>query len=190
MLLDYVVQLAHVHKRTEGTIRTKLMAIRHHHLVAGFPDPLEIAPRLWLALGGIKRMGVKQNRKYPVTVEMLRWLKRRLDTGTLDGVATWAAIVTAFFFMLRASEYLADPGRPWRDSRVLFGRDVTPRKGGEAAKTFMGADEVIIFIKGSKTDQYNFGCCRNHYTTGNDLCPVRALEALERMAPPEVERGG
>ena len=183
VLLEWVVHQAHALGRTEGTIRTKLMAVRHHHLIAGYPDPLEIAPRLWLALGGIKRMGAKPNRKYPVTLEMLRWIRRQLDLDTIDGAATWAAIVTAFFFMLRASEYLADPGKPWRDSRVLFGRDVTPRLEGEAKKTFAGADEVVVFIRGSKTDQYNFGCCRNHYTTRNELCPVRALEALERLTP-------
>ena len=61
--------------------------------------------------------------------------------------------------------------------------DVTPRKDGAACATFRDADEVVIFIKGSKTDQYNFGCCRNHYSTNNDLCPVRALAELERLAP-------
>ena len=41
----------------------------------------------------------------------------------------------------------------------------------------------MIFINRSKTDQYNFGCCRNHSATGNDLCPVRALAELERPGP-------
>ena len=67
--------------------------------------------------------------------------------------------------------------------RVLTGRDVTPRKDGATCASFGDADEVVIYIKGSKTDQYNFGCCRNHYATGNDLCPVRALAELQRLAP-------
>ena len=31
------------------------MAVRHCHIAAGFPDPLELAPRLALALGGLRR---------------------------------------------------------------------------------------------------------------------------------------
>ncbi|CAK0851389.1 unnamed protein product [Prorocentrum cordatum] len=66
VLLDWIVHLAHVQHRSEGTIRGKLMAVRHCHIAAGYPDPLELAPRLALALGGLRRMGAKQNRKYPL----------------------------------------------------------------------------------------------------------------------------
>ena len=59
-LLDWIVHLAHAQKISEGTIRGKLMAVRHYHIAAGFPDPLELAPRLALALGGLRRMGAKQ----------------------------------------------------------------------------------------------------------------------------------
>ena len=116
---------------------------------------------------------------------MMHWLRRKLNTGTVGDAARWAALTTAFFFMLRASEYLADTsgGRTWAAERVLFGRDVTPRKEGAVCPTFATADEVVIYIKGSKTDQYSFGCCRNHYTTGNPLCPIKALAELERVAP-------
>ena len=152
-------------------IRSKLMAVRRYHIAGGFPDPMELAPRLALALGGLRRMGAKQNRKYPVTAEMMRWLRRKLDTGKVGDAARWAALATAFFFMLRASEYLADTsgGRAWAADRVLFGRDVTPRREGAVCPTFATADEVVIYIKGSKTDQYNFGCCRNHSTPRGTL---------------------
>ena len=63
------MHVAHVKRRSEGTIRSKLMAVRHYHIAGGFPDPMELAPRLALAFGELRRMGAKQNRKYPVTVE-------------------------------------------------------------------------------------------------------------------------
>ncbi|CAK0822116.1 unnamed protein product [Prorocentrum cordatum] len=63
-LLDGAVQLAHVQQRAERT-RGKLMAVLHYHVAVGYPDPLELAPRLWLALEGLRRSGGKQNRKYP-----------------------------------------------------------------------------------------------------------------------------
>ncbi|CAK0881895.1 unnamed protein product [Prorocentrum cordatum] len=68
--------------------------------------PLELAPRPWLALGGIKRLNAKPNRQRTVTPEMLTWLHKRLQTGAL---------------------------------------------GGQARLTSKGADEVVIFIRGSKT---------------------------------------
>ncbi|CAK0880153.1 unnamed protein product [Prorocentrum cordatum] len=42
VLLDWIVHLAHVQHRSEGPIRGKLMAVRHYHIAAGYPDPLEL----------------------------------------------------------------------------------------------------------------------------------------------------
>ncbi|CAK0822117.1 unnamed protein product [Prorocentrum cordatum] len=50
-LLDGAVQLAHVQQRAERT-RGKLMAVLHYHVAVGYPDPLELAPRLWLNWSG------------------------------------------------------------------------------------------------------------------------------------------
>ena len=40
-------------------------------------------------------MGAKQNRKYPVTVEMLARLRDKLDAGKVEDAACWAAILAA-----------------------------------------------------------------------------------------------
>ena len=55
--------------------------------------------------------------------------------------------------------------------------------GRGRSPSFGAADDVVIYIKGSKTDQYSFGCRRNRYQTGNDFCPAKALAELERLAP-------
>ena len=55
-LLDFIVHLVQLFHRTENTIKTKLMAVRYHHLTQGLQDPLEDKDRLWLALGGIRRL--------------------------------------------------------------------------------------------------------------------------------------
>ena len=106
---------------------------------------------------GVRRTGAEQNRKYPVTVEMLAWLQERPSAGKLGDAARWAAISAAFFFMPRASEYLADPPKPWVADRALLGRDATPRRDGRARSPFSAADEVVVYTKGSKTIQCNFG---------------------------------
>ena len=57
-------------------------------------------------------------RKYPVTTGMLRWLRKRLDTGDADDAVRWAALTTAWFFRLRCSEYAQHPGRAADETKV------------------------------------------------------------------------
>ena len=42
-------------------------------------------------------------------------------------------------------------------------------------------------MKGSKTDQYNVGCVRNHYRANQPLCPVEALQGLQEVCPARFE---
>ena len=80
-LLDYVIHLARVMGRQDGTIRQKLFAIRYAHLVEGLPDPLLHRTRLWAALGGIHRWQGAARRKHPVTPRMLKWLRVHLGVA-------------------------------------------------------------------------------------------------------------
>ena len=73
VLLDYITYLGLYMHRTAGTIQSKLMGIRFNHLAEGIKDPLHQKGRIWLTLGGIKRLAKKEQRKWPVTVAMLRW---------------------------------------------------------------------------------------------------------------------
>eukprot|EP00974_Lingulodinium_polyedra_P055363 5324173-Lingulodinium_polyedra.AAC.1 len=82
---------------------------------------------------------------------------------TQEAVVLWAALCTGFFFMLRASEFLLLPGRGWSADRVLQGRNVAGRRSNEECQWLADADEVIIEVTSSKTDQYNEGATRNHF---------------------------
>ncbi|CAK0837287.1 unnamed protein product [Prorocentrum cordatum] len=170
--------------RTEGAIKQKLFAVRYAHLVAGYSDPLLHRGRLWSTLAGLKRwQGPETKRKKPVTPAMLEWprgfLQQEAKLPEEDAVVIWAAVVTAFFFLLRASEYLLQGGSSWSFERVLHGEDVGPRKEGKRVASFQDADEMVIYIKGSKTDQLNVGTVRNHYRAGTTLCPITAMERLQ-----------
>ena len=55
-------------------------------------------------------------------------------------------------------------------------------KGSEIF-SFAEADEAEVYIKGSKTDQYNAECVRNHYRLGGDVCPVAVLAKLQLTYP-------
>ena len=60
--------------------------------------------------------------------------------------------MVGFFFLLRASEFLVTIGRTWGSTRTLKGSDIEARKDNKQATNFHLAEEVVIFLKGSKTD--------------------------------------
>ena len=67
---------------------------------------------------------------------------------------------------------------------------MTPKSGGNPTRSWAEANEVVIKIRASKTDQYNRGEWRNHFRvaeaavgTGDArLCVVEALEIYEGWA--------
>ncbi len=91
--------------RKGGTISQILFAIRYHRLVAAWPDPLLHRQRLWGMMAGLTKVQGAPKRKYPATTRMLEWLHEYLhrDAGLdqADAAAVWAAVVIAFFFLLR-----------------------------------------------------------------------------------------
>ena len=129
VLLDFVTYLGHYMHRTAGTIQSKLMGVRFQHLTEGVKDPLHQKGRIWLTLGGIKRLAKKEQRKWPATVAMLRWCAWRYHCAMFDQFVVYAATVLAWFFALRGGEYTEIPGQPWQQARILTGADVVARRG-------------------------------------------------------------
>ena len=186
LFVQYVVHCGVNSDKAPGTVKGRLAAIRAFHITSGLPDPFAQLPRVALVVAGLKkRYGTKERRR-PVTPEMLRWLYTHLHGGTLDqaeAALQWGALCLAFFFLLRASEYL-DTG--YRSPlRGLRGRDLKLTREGKPCSLgdFEDADELTVFIRGSKTDVYNRGEYRNHYKTGLLLCPVKAAVQLFRAFP-------
>ncbi|CAE7605448.1 unnamed protein product [Symbiodinium sp. CCMP2592] len=183
LFVQFVVHCGVNFGKAPGTVKSRLAAVRAYHLTAGLPDPTANMPKVTLAIAGLKkRYGTKERRR-PVTPAMLKWLHAHLWSGALthqEASLQWASVSLAFFFLLRASEYL-DAGykRGMRGEDVrLFCKGI-PCKYGEIGQ----ADEVSVTIRGSKTDVYNRGEVRNHYRTGLDICPVQAAVDLFRAFP-------
>ena len=184
-LITFSVYLARVLGRTEGTIRQKLFAIRYAHLVMGYADPLLHRAKLWVTLAGLHRWQGPRGRKKPITTKMLLWLQQHISTSSYSkgGQATlWFGLMLGFFFMLRASEYLLQE-RSWSEGRVLRGDDISLRHQNKEIADVTKASELVIHIRGSKTDQYNVGTTRNQFATGVSLCPVRAYAEIFRQRP-------
>ena len=193
-LLRFTTYLAHVMGRTEGTIKQRLFAIKAGHLVAGYEDPMLHRTRIWAALSGYKRWQPATKRKYPVLPSMLLWMHQHLATSEsysrADRLIIWAALMVGFFFLLRASEYLVTLGRSWGSTRTLRGCDVEGRSENKQVNNLHHAEEIVIYLKGSKTDQLNQGTVRNEFKSGHrTLCVVTALAEYQNLRP-ERFRGG
>ena len=94
VLLEYIVHMAKTMKRTEGTVRSRLMAVRYFHVAEGCADPLKGKPRMWAALGGVKRLQGPEEKKLPVDVPMLEWIQKTCANDTMDRRVLYTAVVT------------------------------------------------------------------------------------------------
>ena len=75
----------------------------------------------------------------------------------VDAMMVQAALLTAWFFMMRASEFCDSSGL--NVEGVLRGVDVKLTKDGEPAE-FGCADEVTVQFRKTKADQEAFGSCK------------------------------
>ena len=148
LLLDFVVHSATSVPQSESTVKARLAAIRalHVHFNPGLDDPMA-SMRVDLLLQGYARVRGSPMRRHPVTPQMLRWIRSGISPATL-----WAALLLGFFFFLRASEYFA-PKAGDRAAKGVRGGDLTPRFQGSPISSFALADEVVLTIRGSKTDR-------------------------------------
>jgi len=116
---------------------------------------------------------------------MLRWLRRTLDPERVQNDAVmWLAVCLGFFFLLRASEFVRESGRIDPSPRGVRGADLQARTAAGPAASFRSADEVVLTIRGSKTDKFNKGEVRNHFRTSDpELCVVEAITMFQKHAP-------
>ena len=183
ILLDFLTHLWKSGERAPGTIKVYLSSVRAALLAAGCPDPTQNMPRLWMALDGLKKRYGSGRRKKPVSPRMLRRLFLHLDpANSARGAILWGALLLAYFFLLRSSEYLCESPVPGQ--RGLRGSDVIGRCQGAQGPRLTDCDEVVLTIRGSKTDKFNMGETRNHFRNDDpELCVVKALALLQRWFP-------
>ena len=178
-LMLYATEIGVVRRLKSDTVGVYLAGVRWGHLFRGHTPPLENKrERLKYLMKGLKSRDGDKDMRDPVTPEMLRLAKRRIPGVDDLGVATWAAIMVGFGFMMRAGEYLAYKDGSFDAKKAIRWRGVVFRRDGQ--RIWPGAedlpDEVAIHFPGSKTDQYNTGRWRALRSTGDAvLCPVRAL---------------
>ena len=156
------------------------------------PDPLAGRVRLWAALAGMHRWDGAPVRKVPVTPRMLTWLRVYLQGSNRpaeEKAAVWASICLGWFYMLRASEYLPGIDALNAPSRVLRGSDLDFFRDGKKCQV-SEADSLAVQLRDSKGDQFGRGQVRLQHATGDDICPVRALQEHAKLNPHWLQDSG
>ena len=191
LVLDWIAHLTYVLKRAASTVRGKVGAISLSHVVEGRGNPIDAMDRVRRAFRTLKRMSGGPKRKVPAGPPMLRAAIQR-SKATMSGGDTAmiaAALTNGFCFMWRCGEFLNRGGQGWDESKVIRGADVRFRKEGRylsEREPIDDADEVVVFQRGAKADQYNVGSVRNHFKVvgpGDDLCPVKTLIEVMKFNP-------
>ena len=191
-LIRFVVFLHQRMGRTAQGIKQRLSGIRYAHIAAGYPDPLAGRVRLWAALAGMHRWDGAPVRKVPVTPRMLAWLRAYLQGSNRpaeEKAAVWASICLGWFYMLRASEYLPGTDALNAPSRVLRGSDLDFFRDGKKCSV-SEADSLAVQLRDSKGDQFGRGQVRLQHATGDEICPVKALQEHAKLNPHWLQDSG
>lgn len=166
---------------SESTIRHYLAAVRAWHLAQGWDPPLSDGERdrINFALRGVAKLQAERHTKPirpPVTITMLRLVKRSLDLNTPFDACVWAIITCAFWGMMRLGEATVKCRDDFKPSKSLTRRDAITGSDQDgrlfmrldlpAAKTARPGDKQSVWL-----------------VPQGDLCAVGAIQNLARVVP-------
>ena len=159
------------HRVGVKSIKVYLCGIQHWSLMFGFDNKLSAMLRLPYVLRGIRRrQGSTHTRppRLPITLAHLRCILHylRVSLPPYDCTMLTAAVLTAFFGLLRVSEYTS-PTTSRFDSTVHLTLDDVHINWIRRL--------VYLRIKASKTDPFRLGVTIRLGATNNFLCPVHAM---------------
>ena len=172
-----------------ATLKQAIFAVKDAHKRAGHGDATGKMHRLWIVINSLDRMAERRPRRLGVTVPMLKWMDKHLSQGgeeqgelKVNCRMLQAALLTAWFFMLRVREFADSGGID--EEMVLRGHDIQLSVGGDPVREGQKAEEVTLQFRKTKADQTAFGTCKTMVRTGvQGVCVVEALEKLKEVAP-------
>ena len=187
--------------KSGSAVKGALIAVQGGHRRAAVGDPIKDMERVRLLCDRLVQETTLRPRRLGVTPPMLAWLRRHLDPRYRprrsappeggDRAMLWAALMMAWFFLLRAREY-SNAGKVDLE-QIMRGRDVSLKAAGVECRPGE-ADQVDLQFRKSKADQEAFGATRTHFANyvprdGVRLCPVEALEILRSWHPERFHPG-
>jgi hypothetical protein len=145
-----------------------LAAVANLHVENNLPSDVISAPGIIRVMRGYKRqVGVTRRTKTAITIDVLRKLKNSIassDFKLQDQRMLWCASTTAFYGLLRVSEFTSPGARSFDPATTLCFTDVN-----------IHHDSIQLFIKSSKCDPYRHGTSVLIGSSGTSICPVRAM---------------
>ena len=153
------------------TIKVYLCGVQYYSRMAGFPQIIASMPRLPYVLRGIRRrQGPRfiRPKRMPITVSHLHRLHSYIErtASIANALMLKAAILTAFFGLLRVSEYTCP-------SSVSFCADLQLSPASVSINFYRGL--AYLDLHASKTDPFRAGVTVRIGRTGGHLCPLLAL---------------
>ena len=172
-------------------MKQAVFAIKDAHKRAGHGDTTTKMHRLWIVLNSLEKHSVKRPRRLGVTVQMLKWLGKQLVAGAesigelkIDCRMIQAALLTAWFFMLRAREFADSSGVD--QEMVVRGQDISLTTQGQADET--SPEEVTLQFRTTKADQEAFGTCKTMKKTEIEYVCVLCT-GFVKWLPGDLGRG-
>ena len=160
-------------------------------------------------LNAFRRKQGPKDRRFPVTMKMLRWLAGCVNFNDDFDATVFHASVFGWFFMTRVSELLVetpkdeheDPGFRYSDVALLTKGDQVfwnpgSWKTGGWWQTMTGRwveppDSVAVKFRRTKVDKYGGAAVRLHgRSQDGDICPVGAAVYVEKRSPGKRHMGG
>lgn len=179
ILCRFVAFLAEVHM-SYGAVRSYLSAVRHLHIIRGYPDPSSFShPRLEYVLKGLRRREAARPRskRLPITPDILRKIHEAWSQSTpcSDKVMLWAAFCLGFFGFLRAAEFTYHPQSELPDL-TLTAQDI-------CIDSREAPSHMQVTLKTSKTDPFGAGFVLHLGRTQDVVCPVVAMLGYLALRP-------
>ena len=172
-----------------ASLKLAVFAIKDAHKRAGHGDTTGKMHRLWIVLNSLERTAPKKPRRLGVTVPMLKWIGEHLEGGCrsfgelrVNCRMLKAALLTAWFYMLRAKEFADSSGVD--PDMIVRGVDVSLTTDGQAIPDETKAEEMTLQFRKTKADQSAFGTCKTMLQTYVEhVCVVKAMIEFKEVAP-------
>jgi len=153
-----------------STIKIYLCGIRHHYIRYGLNTPLQsniTNVRIYSFLRSVKRKHhIHPTKRLPVDIEVLSKMISYLDKGCFgrhDDSLIKSCCTLGFFGFLRCGEFTIKDSFIEHEHLCLSDVIVSKQK-------------VVVKLKTSKTDPFREGVNIHIHATGNEVCPVSALQ--------------
>lgn len=155
-----------------ASVKVYLNVIRIIHLECNLKNPLDDFKLTCLVQGIKRKKGDRQNRKLPITPEILMKICGTLDLNRELDSLVWAVALVSFFGMLRRSNVLPLCSAKFDQAKHLRRQDVT-----------FSASAVTLHIRWAKNIQFQE---RDRFLPlaripGHTLCPVVAAHRAFQM---------